>query len=820
MSVRLAWAWLALATGCASVSPAFDPHFPDNEQAQAARLKARLAEASAGAEEPALLVATTYGERPELLAYDLSAGKLRFKTPLRAEARPELHADLIVTTAQGRLIALDAASGTQRFDAELDGCGFLGAARVGERLFFTCRREATAKREAIGELHALDARSGSERFVREARGVIGRPLAAFGLLFVPWQRHSLAVIDPGSGAEIARLRIRDDVVDWALRDRGAVLFGQERVHALGAQSALESVLAGRLLIDTSKLPGRPSLSPSSFEAESGARSARGRVALYAEPETEAGAPRLAHDRFYTVFYRYVFAYDAAGALVWARTLPSDVISARAASAGLFAATERGELMLLSRADGGVATLAQLGLPLSAARFAGGTPPEVKAQLAGATELRRGLTEIALDADSRLVPARAYAVHQLAAMAEPTVTRDLLDIYAQSTTPPELKAEVADALRVRRSGLEHLIDALMARYDFLEQTRPAPLSVIVPALVEARETRALPLLLDRMVDPETPLPVLPVVVGAVAKLGDATAVEPLMAFLRLYRADSTFAKEPEALLAAARGVLALSGAEGPARIAEVAKGAAVSPEIAGRLAALLAPPKPAAAAPHVASAAPAPASPALPARLTQAAVNATFAEHIDDLRGCILDEFTRNAELAQVRVAFIAESDGSAHAFSFVPNSPEFVDCAYPKVAGYRFPRFSGNREVFRYVIALRTKEPAPAPERQGEGPWWQFYAVQAPQAVASTGGSPWWRSQQRVVPLASETQPGPPAAVAPQPAPAVQPAIPVPPAAPAQLSAPPVAPQQATTPAQTTTEPKPPEDVWWAPAAATKEKRR
>ena len=130
-----------------------------------------------------------------------------------------------------------------------------------------------------------------------------------------------------------------------------------------------------------------------------------------------------------------------------------------------------------------------------------------------------------------------------------MTRDLLDIYAQSTTPPELKAEVADALRVRRSGLEHLVDALMARYDFLEQTRPAPLSVIVPALVEARETRALPQLLERMVDPETPLPVLPVVIDAVAALGDSTAVEPLLAFLRLYRADSAFARRARS---AARG----------------------------------------------------------------------------------------------------------------------------------------------------------------------------------------------------------------------------------------------------------------------------
>ena len=194
----------------------------------------------------------------------------------------------------------------------------------------------------------------------------------------------------------------------------------------------------------------------------------------------------------------------------------------------------------------------------------------------------------------------------------------------------------------------------------------------------------------------------------AALGDSTAIEPLLAFLRLYRADSAFAREPEALVAAARGVLALAGTEGPARIAEVMKGAAVNAELAQGIAALLAPARASATAPVVASAAPAPVTPAPPTRLSQAAVNATFAEHIDDLRGCILDELARTPELSQVRVAFIAESDGSAHAFQLRAQQRELRRLRLSQGRQLSLSTLPRRARGVPYVVALRTREPAPA----------------------------------------------------------------------------------------------------------------
>jgi hypothetical protein len=349
----------------------------------------------------------------------------------------------------------------------------------------------------------------------------------------------------------------------------------------------------------------------------------------------------------------------------------------------------------------------------------------------------------------------------------------------------------------------LVDALAARYDFLEQSRPAPLAVIVPALTEAHETSAVPRLVERMLDHETPLGVLPAVVHAVVELGDDGVLVPLLSFLRLYRADSTFAAQPEALIEAARGVLVHGGDQGPELLASVTADGRASSELASRISALeqerRAPQ--AAETPVVVADA---ASPRLPLKLSQDAVDATFAEHIDDLRACIIDELGRNPELALLRIAFIAESDGSTHALSFAPNTPAFVDCLYPKVAAYRFPRFSAGRVVARYAVALRahSSELVPATSSVEESPWWDWYATRP--RPASSGSDPWWRSQQPLAAPAGPTERTTAVAAtvstsaARQPEPKAQP--------------PTVTPGVTPAPEATSSSAATAEDAWWQPA--------
>ena len=58
----------------------------------------------------------------------------------------------------------------------------------------------------------------------------GVPAIVGNLVVVPWGTQRVTVQDARTGAERARLRIRDDVVAHAFVDRGEVYFGQNVVH--------------------------------------------------------------------------------------------------------------------------------------------------------------------------------------------------------------------------------------------------------------------------------------------------------------------------------------------------------------------------------------------------------------------------------------------------------------------------------------------------------------------------------------------------------------------------------------------------------------
>ncbi|MFI5309288.1 MAG: PQQ-binding-like beta-propeller repeat protein, partial [Polyangiales bacterium] len=643
------WIGALLFAACAGrLAPAFDSRLADNDAAATAALLRSLPHDAQPRAQDALLVATTAGAQPELLLYELDHARVRWRLPLKADARPELLGDLVVTVSDQRLLAFDAKSGHLRFESATGDCTYLGAARAGTRLFYVCEQAQVDLREPpMTTLQALDVATGRKLWLRAASGGLGRPAAVGNLVLVPWQQQSLAILDAASGRELQRVRSRDDVIDWVRADESGVYFGQRTIYRLSSAGYSGTRQGARFVaVPAEELPGRPVAMESAFFAHPGSRSARGRIALYLEPEAvgEDGV-RIARGRYDFVFYRYLFGFDEHGGLRYCRLLPHDAIAGQAVAAGLVLAFDTGTTALISPEDGSTLAQTEVGTELASASFDASGLRASSPATRTAPALGRCLTEIALDNDNRLVPARAYAVAQLGKLEDPTVTADLLDIYGQSSTPPELERVVADALRTRRTGLEHLIDALAQRYDFLEQTRPAPLAVIVPPLIEAHERRAVPRLVERMFDHETPIAVLPLVVRAVSELGDDGVIEPLAAFLRLYRADSTFAAQPEALLEACRGILAHGGQRGEALLHEIAGDGRAQPALARGAAALLdalhtqrAPSIARASAANELQAAP------LPAKLSQPAVDATFAEHADDLRACVLAARERNPKL--------------------------------------------------------------------------------------------------------------------------------------------------------------------------------
>lgn len=838
------------------MAPAFDPRFADNDDARSARVLARIAQGQGDQQEPLTVVASSDDGQPSVIVGDMSAG-VRARATLAADSRPELLGDLVLVSAGGTLHALDAHSGHERWTRPLAGCSrYLGAARDADRIGYACEATpstqtstgAAALRGGASLLRGLDARDGRMLWQRMTDDALGRPAASNGVLLVPWQRQGLALLDVRDGVELARLRSRDDVIDWVHAERGFAWFGHLQAYVIGPRDYSGSRKdAIALSVPPESLPGRPALVESAYASLPGKRSAYGRVALSVMPARDGERWSARDDRAYFTFYRYVFAYDGAGALRWCRTLAHDAIAARALPGGLAVVTDAGELLLLGAEDGGERARKELGVALASASLSGGarissaaTASAVGPALSGAApapgggaSLREGLLAIALDIDQRLVPARAYAIEQLARIPDPQVTADLLHIYGRSTTPPELQSVVATVLRTRRTGLEHVIDALLQRYDFLEQTRPAPLAILVPALLDAHEPRALPNLIARMQDHETPLANLAGVVHAVVELGDEQVVAPLYAFLRLYRADSTFAEQPDALIEAARGIVVHGGQAGVEKLGALLHDGIVTPGLAAGVAELL---EPKATVPATAVAAAKPEAPPvqLPGSLAPQALRAAFAAHDEELRACLAPELARNAKLAQVRIALIVESDGSTHALHVAPAGDDVLDCMYPKLAQLRFPRFRSGRQVATYVLPAHAPEAASARQTVLASADDTFWALQAahPRALPHPT-EPWWHSKQPIVALAlPQTEEAPSwlpqtgagassdagAATTPEAAePALAPSRPAAPeatetTAPAATAPAVPAGQEATPPAAPPSAGAGGEDQWWVPA--------
>ena len=798
ITVALA-ALLAVACG-PQYRNAFSYHFADNEEAQLAAILEQLPEASHDdAPENALgqpiAVVTTHSEddaERQIIALRVDSGEQMWSATVDAATRPEILGDVVLTSTRERIVAFDLQSGRQLWAYELPDLAYVGATRDGDTIYWSATVGALGGARRVGHVVAMDARSGTEKWRHEVQGVFGQPAAQGGLVFVPWERQNIAVLDELTGDEIARLRSTDDVIAWAFDHPTGIYYGGRGIYRLTHRSVTGTrAESTHIRPPLGELPRQPeSVWPDGFVPKPGTRSARGRIRVYFNPAPADGPEtiNIEGDTYYFAYYRYVFAYDLEGNLRWTRILEQDVVNAEAMPHGLLTFGEQGQMHLLDRDTGNDrwtqdTELQIASVALDAAGFEpGGESGEVR-------PLRQTLNEMVVDPDNRLVAARAYAIERLASIEEEEITRDLLDLYQQRSMPGALKEAIREALRTRRSGAQYLMEALARRYDYLEDTQAPPLEAIVPALLEMEHTEAVPQLITHMMDHETPARVLPDVVRAVVRLGGEEAVPALRNFLVLYRADSEFQgpvadQEPEeeggepvradpearALAFAAAGIFEHGGVEGRELLTALSGESARTHEpIASHIQGLYQAEAEAEArrqreeeeaAQRALAEAAAEAEANLPRRLSQEQINATFANNADAVRECVAGELERNPRLNQVRLVFILSSDGQASDLTVAPNSEELVDCMRGQVAAIEFPRFRQRRMRANFVVSIRGGveeveggQPAvqPLPE---DAPWWAWSQRRAElRGVASAVPAdvePWWTERE---PPAEEPEP-------------------------------------------------------------------
>lgn len=535
--MRAVYPLLALLAGCATTGtiPDFSlsasPSDRGTVEAQADRVR--------GAPVPAVtptVVIVRVAPQQGFAVFTLDTGQLIGEVGVHIDGRPQLVEGIVLARVGHEILAWNH-QGRLLWRTNAESYELTGAARDGARVALSLGGGGVTRRHGI--LRVVDAETGRTHFERRAEHAFGVPTLVGPDVFVPWDGQNLSVFDIARDAEVMRIRSRDDVYSFAMREGPAVYFGAHAVYRLDAEASLgrrESMPHYQL--DTTTLPGSPPLALDGYTALQPGLDARERVRVVWRPDPASAGVAMVNQSVYAVFHRDLFALDAAsGAVRWAHVHPRDIAGVTACRGGVVVVDDHGQVSWLAGDNG--RPLWRVTLPAEGPQAILSAPidfaptPNVEEPV---VPLVSSLIEAAGGSDTRLLPAQRFAVHALAAIDSGEATRALVTVLTRRGAGPELRAEAGTALMHRTQGAEAMLEALAVHQSFLLATEAPPVGMLATGLLGANERRAVPLLVSHLFDPATPITDLPPLVGALRQFADPSSLGPLVDFVRLYHAD--------------------------------------------------------------------------------------------------------------------------------------------------------------------------------------------------------------------------------------------------------------------------------------------
>lgn len=679
--------------------------FPDNQVGHIETVLDRMPAAKAperpdNASGTPLVVAALHGKTAGIAAFDVRDGREMWRRELPVDSTPTVGGPVVIIKSGTSMVGLDVRNGQELWRREAETIDYMGSA-VGSSMavmvFTTAGQQASMYRE--GRVVAVDALSGRTRWtIGPVEKQIGAPAVRGGVLFIPWDRLTLSALDLESGEELARLLSRDDVISYVRTGPEGVFYGSTGAYRLSKLSASgvrdESAVYEPLVANA---PVSEGFYPDGFLGEKAGRSARNKIRFVWRGQPGAGDEvGLLDDTLYFLYYRIVFAFDAAtGATRWVRTVARDAEAATVINGGLLLVDGEGGVNVLRASDGATVHHVELGVELDNAAIdvatipAGGSPED-----APTGSVREQLLEVIFDPDARLTPARRFAVSLLAASEDEEATRDLLEVCRRRRVSQVVRDDAAMILRTRSSGVRYLIDALSEHYDFLADRDAPPVGVIASAVLHMEDRTAVPRLWQHMLDPETPLEDLDSISQVVLELGDEALVPQLREFVVRYRADSEFHNSEEILLRLTRAVTLYGNDEDREALAPLADDALTLHPLRQGLAEALTPPPseddeeggaPAAVEEEV-----------LPAQQLSQAMESARSR----IRPCVQAALRRNPELQEISMHMVISPLGELEELTVEPTDDILGSCLTLSLAQTRFPRGTADRQLAEYTIRI------------------------------------------------------------------------------------------------------------------------
>jgi outer membrane protein assembly factor BamB len=573
--IRRALLALALSSGCAkqdALPSVFTQDWLNDGGHSIARVEESLRNSPKPPNQPVAVGLTENA----IVGVPLDGGSARWSHDATPDTLPSIAGDLVVYSSRGKLTALDAKTGAQRWSVDVGSFWLRGAGDDGKNTVATL---GTSDRKK--SLLVAVRRDGGVELRVETPLQLGRPAARGGVAFVPWAGQYVSAIDIASGDERGRLLTRE-LVSHALTVDGELFFGEkamlhfdERVRYASTNQGVRTTLPDRVL------PGRPRWLGSGSELPVIDLGAHAKVRIYAAPVWTNSQTHFASDSFVSTYFRTLMGFNAkTGELSWVRAVSSPVIGGAAARSGFVLCGADGKTTFLS-SRGSTLSSADLGAPLRACVVeassleggAGEDPGSLAAQI------DRALSTL----DPEMAAAEAFLVSELGRLADPSVTKTLIDLTTSSRMPPDIRARARDLLAQRRSGAEFMLAALERHYDFLSgELLPPPVGPLADALWAMKEKRAAPLLARHLNDPSTDSVDVARAARALTTLATAAELPGLRTFFALYRATADEPALVQAVGYVATAIVRVGGSDGRALVERAARDPLTQPEVVKEL----------------------------------------------------------------------------------------------------------------------------------------------------------------------------------------------------------------------------------------------
>lgn len=521
------------------------------------------------------------GEPQKLVAYDLADKKTLWTQPVDVASKVSVGAAFVVLREDANLVGRDVTTGKKLWSKPV-GKEFIGAAADANNAYYVYADKSGSK--PTWWLVAVDGKSGSELWRADAPGQLGAPAARGGLVFSPFLKQWLAVLDAKTGKQLTRIRGIDEEIAFVRATSDQVFFGSR----LGVFLLDQKAASGKRDASTygkAKLPEfvRAHYYWDAFDPVQAGYSAYDRNRILWRGKAADNGLAFSDGEVVVHTYRFFFAFDAStGKLRWAYNHPRvDVVASFHAGPSIDFVSTMGDIGALDPATGKRIYRAKFDGQLLGATFdaEGWHPAEAGASEQGQSTVA-ALAAIARDRDARYNDVKRFAISALAELPGEGVTKDILALLADPRTPPKIYETAVESLVARKdpSGLPDLVAALAVPYDFITGTRPKAVGVVARAigamdpasLDPAQRKKATDALVDQLRAPETSPAELAAVVRALEVVGGGAEIAPLRQFLLTYRADPSMASQVATLSATIDALLAGGGAGERELVAYVAQ----------------------------------------------------------------------------------------------------------------------------------------------------------------------------------------------------------------------------------------------------------